>query len=167
MKIIQALLLLVTLSVAMPAEAAPPSNPSRWALGFMVGEPTGLTLKKWLGGPNAFDVGVGTGPGLRLHADYLFGLARLARESSMNLDLYVGVGGVVGVNRGYCGWIHGDRFCHRGDDAFGGVRVPFGLDFVFKSAPLELGLEIAPGIWVSRPVYVGLMDANLFVRFLL
>jgi len=166
MRIIGTLATLLALTFATPA-AALPHNPSRWGLGFMVGDPTAFSVKHWFGGPNAIDFALGSGPGLRFHADYLFGLARLASERSMNLDLYLGVGGLVGEARGRCGWIHDHHWCHDHGDAFAAVRVPFGLDFVFRTAPVELGLELAPGMWVAPDVDIGLIDAALFVRLLL
>ncbi len=167
MRIISTLVLLLVLTFAAPAEAAKPYSPSRWGLGAMIGDPTAFSVKHWLGGTNAIDFALGTGPGLRFHADYLFGLARLAQERSLNLDLYLGVGGIVGESRGRCGWVRDHHWCHGDDDLFAGVRVPFGLDFVFRTAPIELGLELAPGAWIAPDVHVGLIDASLFVRVLL
>lgn len=158
--------LLVLLTAAGPAQAARPAMPSSWALGFTLGDPTGLSAKHWLGGPDAIDFGLGFGPGVRVQADYLFGLARLARERSLYLDLYLGAGGVIGTGDGYCVWRRGHHFC--GDDGgFFGVRVPFGIDFILRQAPLELGLEIAPGVWAGHGHIHGMLDGLLFLRFLL
>jgi len=129
----------------------------------MLGYPLGLTAKYWLGGANAIDLGVGAGPGFRVHADYTWGLAQvLTKKTDLTLDLYLGLGGGFAFGSGYCGF-YGDRFC--GDRAFVGVRVPFGLDFRARRAPVNFGLELAPGIWVGNYV-TGLFDAFLFVRFL-
>src|SRR5262245_7697593 len=98
----RAFLVALVLIVALPltAGARPVSERSRWGLGFMIGQPTGLTLKHWLGGSDAFDIGVGGGPGIRAHGDYLFGLANLSSGGDLNVDLYVGPGAIVGVDRG-------------------------------------------------------------------
>lgn len=162
--ILRLTLVLGLLATAGSAQAAPPSNPSQWALGFMLGEPTGITAKHWLGGPNAIDFGLGVGPGLRFHGDYLFGLARLSSDRSLKLDLYGGLGAAISTGRGYCGWWRGGRYCHDGDP-FIGLRVPFGLDFLLSPAPLELGFEIAPGLWIGDPGVATMLDVLAFVRF--
>ena len=67
------------------AMAAPPprqsavtrgiDEPNLWSLGFDLGEPSGVTVKKWLGGSEALDFNVGFyAPGVRFSGDYLFGL---------------------------------------------------------------------------------------------
>lgn len=159
--------LLLALFLLLPwrAEAAPVNHPDRWALGLMLGGPTGISAKHWLGGSDAIDIGLGTGPGLRLHADYLFGLAQLLSNTrDAKMDLYLGVGGVVGVARGWCGYYDRRRYCD--GDAFVGARVPIGLDITLRRVPLEFGLEFAPGIWFPGPAH-GLFDAFLFARVLL
>ena len=157
---------LVLLITSGTTQAAPPSNPSQWALGFMLGEPTGVSVKHWLGGSDAIDLGLGVGPGLRVHGDYLFGISRLARDRTLKLDLYIGVGGAVSSGRGYCGWWRGGRYCHDGDPVLG-VRVPFGLDLILNRAPIELGLEMAPGLWVGEPGVATMFDVLFFLRFML
>ena len=149
---------------ASTAKSEPVNQPQGWGIGLMLGYPLGLTVKNWLGGPNAWDLGIGVGPGVRFHADYDWGLAQvLTNKTDLTLDLYLGLGGGVAVGSGYCGF-YGDRFCS--DKVFVGARVPFGLDFRLRKAPVNFGLELAPGIWVGNYVS-GLLDAFLFVRFLL
>jgi len=143
--------------------AEPVQQREGWGLGLMLGYPIGLTAKYWLGGANAIDLGVGGGPGFRIHADFDWGLAQvLEKKTDLTLDLYLGVGGVVAFPSGFCG-PYGDRFC--GEQVFGGVRVPFGLDFRLRRAPVNFGLELAPGIWFGSYV-TGLFDGFLFVRYL-
>ncbi|AKU91492.1 hypothetical protein [Vulgatibacter incomptus] len=153
---------------AAPAQAAPVRQPNAWGLGFMLGSPTGITAKHWLGGSDAIDIGVGAGPGFRVHADYLWGVAQLLNNTSdLHLDFYIGAGGLLGVARGWCSWYddHHRRyrsFCN--DGGFLGVRVPVGLDFVLRRAPISLGIEIAPGIVVSPHDADALVDAFFFAR---
>jgi hypothetical protein len=134
----------------------------------MLGEPIGLTLKYWTGGANAWDLGFGVGPGLRVHGDYLWGIAQLlSNTSDLTLDLYVGAGPVLGVSRAWCGTaFHPKRQCHDGS-WFVGARVPFGLDARLVRAPVSFGIELAPGLWLGRDFVSGLLDVFLFVRILL
>jgi hypothetical protein len=150
---------------ATPSRAEPVSHPESWGLGLMLGSPLGINVKHWLGGANAFDLAVGGGPGLRFHGDYEWGLAQVLRnKSDLTLDLYLGLGGVVGVGNGLCGY-YPDRFCS--SDVYGGARVPFGLDFKLTREPVNFGLELAPGILFGNGGVGGLFDVFLFVRYVL
>jgi hypothetical protein len=165
-----ALIGLALLVNAAPAYAGSVSQPKGWGVGLMLGSPTGLNAKQWLGGANAWDIGLGTGPGLRVHVDYLWGLAQVLSDTSdLTLDLYIGLGPVVGISRGWCGGSFGphDR-CDNGS-AFVGARVPLGIDARLRDAPVEFGLEIAPGLVLQAPsaFISGMLDAFVFVRFLL
>lgn len=163
-----ALLGATLLVTATPVRAEPVSQPEGWGLGVMLGAPTGLAVKHWNGGPNAFDLGLGVGPGLRLHGDFLWGLAQvMSDKSDLTLDLYLGVGPVLGVARGWCGTAFApvDR-CGRGDFFFG-ARVPFGIDARLARFPFTFGLELAPGVWLNPKFVSGLLDVLLFGRFVL
>lgn len=156
------------LAFSVEAGAAPVRQPSSLGLGFLAGSPTALSLKYWLGGSDAIDLAVGAGPGLRVHGDYLWGIAQLLPNTrSGQLDLYLGAGAILGTARGWCGWYGRgrDRFCH--GDPYIGMRVPVGLDFRLRQAPLSFGLEIAPGIAVSSHYAGGLVDAAFFARVVL
>jgi len=144
------------------------SEPARSSIGFMLGAPTGLTFKRWLGGANAFDLNAGfaLAPGVRFSADYLFGIAQLPSDSpAVGFDLYAGVGPLVGVFRGSCGIGRGER-CDTGD-IYAGGRVPFGIEAVFRRTPLAVGFEIAPGIVGSKDGPAGILDVALTARLLL
>jgi hypothetical protein len=157
-------LFLAALLLALPASAAP-SYPKQWELGFMLGSPTGLSVKRWMGGATAFDLGVGVGPGVRFHGDYLLALAEPARGPDVSLDLYLGGGAVVGVGRGYCSYYRRGTYCD--GDFYVGGRVPLGLDLRLRRAPVAIGLELAPGLVFGPFGAGGIFDAFLYVRFVL
>ena len=142
----------VFVSLSSPARAdstsgeiqtVPVSEPARWALGVSLGEPTGFTAKRYLGGRNAFDLNIDAayGPGLRLGADYLWGLAQLLTDrSAADLNVYLGAGAFVGTLTGPCAGFGKWRDDCNGDFYVGG-RMPIGIEVVFKRAPFSLGLE--------------------------
>lgn len=109
-----------------------------FGFGFMLGEPTGVSVKSWLGQQSAFDIGAawslaGRNEALHLHADYLFHSWFQNRE---NLALYYGLGGRIIFS----------------DDATAGVRVPIGLNYVFDSIPFDLFVEAVPILDVNPDV---------------
>src|SRR5699024_5244994 len=89
-------------------------------IGFMVGEPTGLSLKSWTSSKNAFDVGLAwslSSDAFHIHADYLWHNFNLFNDvQSGSLPLYYGIGG---------------RVIFDDNDAKIGARVPVGLRDLF------------------------------------
>ena len=88
----------LTLIVALCgiASAAPKDG---IGIGVIVGEPTGLSLKKWIGDDRALDAGIAwsfsENDSLHLHADYLFHRFDLLSCSGARgrLPVYFGIGG--------------------------------------------------------------------------
>jgi hypothetical protein len=100
--------------------------------GVILGEPTGLSAKAWVSQQNALDFGLAysfrSKGYLHLHADYLWHFPHVI-QSTERLPIFVGVGGRLAVGRG---------------SGIFGVRIPFGIAFWLRSAPIEFFLEIAP-----------------------
>ena len=167
----RALAVTAALLCAAPAFARegglePVSRPDRWAIGFMLGDPFGLSVKRYLGA-HAVDgyVAFAYGPGLRVGGDYLWNLGRALRNPKVDLDFYVGAGPFLGVFQGPCGPGFFDNRCN-GDVYFGG-RVPFGAELLLKEVPLTFGLEVAPGLGFAPGRAGLLLDFLLAARFLL
>jgi len=114
------------------------ANTHNLGLGLMLGEPSGVSVKSWLGQKSAFDIGAawslsGRDEALHLHADYLH---HSWFENRKNLAFYYGLGGRVIFS----------------DNAVAGVRVPFGLTYVFEGIPIDLFVEAAPLLDLSPNV---------------
>lgn len=125
-------------------------------IGFMVGEPTGLTLKSWTGGGNAVDLGVawsfGRYDAITIQADYLWHNYNVFDEvDTGTLPLYYGIGGRV---------VLGDN------DSRIGARVPVGVNYLFEDAPIGVFLEAAPILNLSPDTDFDI-DGTLGVRFYL
>lgn len=120
--------------MAAPATAAADRG-GKFGLGLAAGDPaSGLTAQYKLGGPgkgSALNFLLGLelidDEDIYLHIDYVVKLAELHRGSSVTIPAYFGVGGY---------------FADRGNDTFG-VRVPFGLQFDFRTAPIHIFAELA------------------------
>lgn len=109
-----------------------------FGLGLMLGFPTGLSGKYYVGTDTAIDFGVGTGyngrrdygNGLSLHADFLWHPLVIADPEPFWIPLYVGVGARF--------LEHGDR-----DDTHLGIRIPVGIAMDFNEVPLDIFFELA------------------------
>ena len=101
-------------------------------IGFIIGEPTGLTAKKWFNDNNAIDAGIAWSfskdASLYLHSDYLY--HRIYQTNEGRIPFYFGLGGRVVLN----------------DDTNMGIRFPVGVGKTFLQHPIELFLEIVPVI---------------------
>lgn len=126
-----------------------------FGLGVMLGDPTGLNAKLWLGQDFAVDFGVGFsflgGEHLHIQADFLWHFD-IDRFSSGALDLYLGVGPKLGI------------FTGGGDGVRVGVRAPLGIAFELAKAPFDFFLEVAAGLWLIDDVDFDL-DAAIGFRY--
>lgn len=123
-------------------------------IGFMVGEPTGLSLKSWTGNNNAIDIGFawsfGRYDAINIHADYLWHHYNVFDNvESGSLPIYYGIGGRVVLAE---------------NDALIGARVPVGINYLFEDSPIGLFMEIAP-IFNIAPSTDFDVDGALGVRF--
>jgi hypothetical protein len=103
-----------------------------FGIGIILGEPTGVSGKLWLGGSNALDMAAAWSfkgdDHVLLQADYVWHSFNVISVSSGRLPIYFGIGGRVLLV----------------DDPYIGVRVPVGLDYLFSNAPVDIFLEIVP-----------------------
>jgi len=107
------------------------SQDKGFGLGVIIGEPTGLSAKLWTSELTAVDAGAAwaliNGGFIRFHADALFHNFSIDVDQG-KLPVYFGIGGklVLANNLGV------------------GVRVPFGIAYLFDSVPIDIFLELVP-----------------------
>ena len=103
-----------------------------FGLGFMLGEPTGISFKKWTGSKTAIDGAVAWSfsgqDSLHLHADYLVHSFDLIKVEKGRLPLYFGLGARLKL----------------GDPTRFGVRFPVGVSYIFEEASIDIFLELVP-----------------------
>jgi len=106
------------------------TNGGKTGLGVMFGEPTGISVKSWVNQKNAYDLGLAWSlsgkDAINIHADYLW--HKWLDVEDGNLAFYYGLGGRAVL----------------ANDAFIGVRVPFGLNYLAPKAPIGFFVEIVP-----------------------
>lgn len=116
-----------------------------FGLGLMLGAPTALAGKYYLGADTAVDFGLGVIQGfgrrdaLHLHGDFLWHPAVLATTEPFVLPIYFGIGARIAD--------FDDDIDNDGDDDGDltvGARVPIGIMLDFNNVPLDVFLEFAP-----------------------
>jgi len=109
-------------------------------LGVILGEPTGISFRSFMGTSNAIDLQVGwsvkdnrydNDDNFDLHGAYLFHKKSDIRIEGYRLPFYFGPGGRVKITD---------------NDLIIGVKVPLGLYYKFGSAPFSMFIEVAPGL---------------------
>jgi hypothetical protein len=116
--------------------AAAPAAGRQLGLGFILGEPTGLSAKAWLGNTMAVDAAAAWSflgdAALHVHADALYHNFGLLPVPAGELPFYIGVGGRVKLAS------------NANNNVRLGVRVPVGLEYVFEQVPLGAFIEVVP-----------------------
>lgn len=154
----------LVIAAERPAAAQDGTGGRPFGAGLMLGEPTGITAKWYLGKPFALQFGLGwvdddfdrgDDDGLHIHVDAVWHPVVLTRNATFTLPFYVGVGGRILNDEDLydCG---GGNTCVD-DDTYVGVRVPFGLLMDFNKTPIDIFLEIAV---VVDLIYIDYDDVN-------
>ncbi|MEI7903403.1 MAG: hypothetical protein WCK89_24450 [bacterium] len=137
---------MTALAVASICIGVAAARPQGIGLGLMAGEPSGFSAKVWTGPHVALDAGLGysyysywwpnQGQALQVHGDVLWHTNSLTQSSADGyLPLYIGLGARVRLaNVG-----HETNYPLRV-----GLRIPFGLEYVFASVPIGLFVELVP-----------------------
>jgi hypothetical protein len=129
------------------------TEPGKFEMGIIGGDPLGLSAKLWLTPKRAIDAGLGwstlgSGDNLELYADYLFHNFDVLKLDKGALPLYAGLGARV-------------RF---GEDSRFGFRVPLGVQYISVSTTISLFLEVAPIISFIPDAEVD-FHAGIGIRF--
>lgn len=123
---------------------------SGFGAGIILGEPTGISLKGWISGDKAIDGAVAwslrEGAYFSLHADYLFHNMDLIKLGKGKLPLYYGPGLRIRSWNGHRYWNNGHWHDYDGSRASLGIRFPVGLDYLPAKGPVDVFLEVVPGL---------------------
>lgn len=118
-------------------------------VGVIVGEPTGISIKKWTDNTHAVDAALAfsltNGNAFQFHADYLIhDTSGSIPELKGSLPWYYGIGGRVKADEG---------------NTRVGVRIPVGISYMFVDAPLDFFAEVAPVVDIAPDVSLRLNGA--------
>ena len=143
MKIFMSTILLISLAIILSAEGA--SAAPKIGLGFILGDPSGLTGKAFLGDNDAVDLGIGPSArdGFYFYGDYLRHFNNVFPVSG--LALYFGAGaGLHNHDRDDNGRNDDDDDEENSLEA----RLPIGIEYTVRAVPLGIFLELVPALEV-------------------
>lgn len=160
------LCIVLSLLVSLTALNRAQAQYSNWSVGFRIGEPAGVNVRKYFGSNHAFDLNIGTygglygnrrsyrsgnyrSVGLAVQGHYLWHKALTSTES---LRGYYGFGGQVNTRRYYPPRLNGE---YENALSLGGSGIG-GLEYFPASKPYSFFLE--------GGVYVELLQAPLFLN---
>ena len=137
----------------------------QFGLGFIIGEPTGISAKLWTSNINALDFGLGWsfggdrigrydgtyngGSRVHLHADYLWHSFD-AIKATERFPLYYGIGARINTGAGY-------------NSSFA-VRGVLGIAWLPHETPIDVFLEVVPSLQLTSSTGFGI-DAGLGARY--
>jgi len=153
------------------ARRAPSGHSGELGLGFILGEPTGLTAKYFVDTKHAIDFGLAYSFGsfVLIYIDYLwhyYDPFRSSRKKSdkflRQLSLYVGAGGALLI----AGSSTSNRaFTNNGRNSVGvGFRIPLGIEWRPGDPSIGIHLELAPGIGLVPGLY-GFLMGGIGIRY--
>lgn len=135
-------------------------------VGIMVGEPTGLSLKKWVAEDRAINAGIAwsfaDNASLHFHGDYLFHRFDILStpELSGTLPIHYGIGFRAKLREDNRGRGRNDA------NAMISVRFPIGLSYLLPDAPIDIFAEIVPVLDVAPKTDFSL-NAAIGIRYYL
>ena len=133
-------------------------------VGVIVGEPTGVSIKKWIGETRAVDAAAAwsfsENGSFQFHADYLIHNFYLLQPKDFNgrLPAYFGVGGRIKIKDANEGKVRNEK------DTLVGIRIPFGISYLFADAPVDLFVEVVPILDVAPDTDLDI-NAAIGVRY--
>lgn len=132
-------------------------------VGIIVGEPTGVSVKKWVDSRHAVDAAVAwsfsDNESFQFQADYLIHNYDLFRQPGVRgqLPFYFGIGGRFKLR-------NSDGGGRNNDHDLAGIRIPFGVSYLFPHAPFDVFGEVVPILDVAPGTHFTI-DAAVGARF--
>jgi hypothetical protein len=137
-------------------EIAPAQETGGVGIGIIAGEPTGLSVKKWIDDNRAIDTAAAwtfeKDTSFTLYADYLLHsydwFEDRTRVKRGKLPLYYGMGLRIAF----------------GDETKMGMRIPLGINYIFKKERVDFFIGIAPDLNLVPSTSLN-MSGGLGVRY--
>lgn len=143
------------------------ADESKFGVGFIVGDPTAVSVKWFRTEERAIDAALSI-----VHNDYVIVWgdtlyhypAALGKQKLIaRISPYFGFGAIAAI-ASKSDHPKGNFFDKRKDKAAVGVRIPFGVEWIWDKVPLGIGVELVPGIIVA-PATMGALQGGLSLRY--
>lgn len=114
-----------------------------FGFGVILGEPTGLSAKKWMSDVVAYDGGIAwsfsENASVQVHSDILIHKYGVLTNdvSSVQTPFYYGIGARIKLEEG-------GGSGRNDNDSLLGIRVPLGINYLYADSPFEFFAEIVP-----------------------
>jgi hypothetical protein len=143
------------LSPAAEAVTSRVGSPDDLGVGVMMGQPFGVIAKYWLTSDLAIDGAAGYhfNHNFDTHLDYLWHSYSSFNVYDGRLPCYVGVGARVLL----------------GNDSQLGLRLPFGVTYLFPNEPFDAFVELAPVVKLVKGIGAdmdGLVGLRIYLNYL-
>jgi hypothetical protein len=131
-----------------------------FGVGLIIGEPTGLSAKYWLGSARAVDFALGASffTNFRLHGTYLHHVNVFDNQRA---PLYYGIGASIAGRSGRVAEFGTDT---RRDRIGLGVRGAIGVSYLVPTAPFDAFIEFGSVLIVFPPAALDI-DLSIGVRY--
>ena len=133
------LVLIIIIALVSCLSWAAPGKAIGFELGVNLGEPSGLSAKMWLDGTSALE-GIAawafTQGAFEFSVDYLYSFPTLVKVQTAAFPVFVGIGGLARVSA--AGGTPSPVTI--------GLRVPLGILYQFAKVPIEISLDVVPGL---------------------
>lgn len=137
-------------------------------VGLTLGEPTGVTARKWVNESHAYSgsLAYSFDDFLIINSDYILYVSGLFNRMSSEFtrDLYptAGIGAVLVLADDRSGI--GDQVDDFGDGLGVGIRIPLGAEWRPRNTRIGVSLELAPGVAVVPGTFF-FMQGGLGIRY--
>lgn len=131
-----------------------------FGMGLIIGEPTGISAKYWLGSERAVDFALGASifTDFRAHATYLY---HVDVFDNQRVPMYYGIGGSIAGRTGRVAEFGSDT---RRDRVGLGVRGAIGVSYLVPTAPFDLFIEFGSVLIVFPPAALDI-DLSIGIRY--
>jgi hypothetical protein len=150
-----AFMILLAAAAGLSAAPAKAKGPTGNALGIFLGQPTGISYRRALAEGQSFEAKAawdlsqsGGGAVISVQANWLLEFPGIFTVDKLDFPLYFGAGAQASL----------------GSSSSLGFRIPLGLFYRFAKAPLELCLELGPGMRLL-PATSFAVDGGLGLRY--
>lgn len=157
MKYLSRIIIFLNLILFFPSMVNAIFIDKRLGVGFIIGEPTGISIKKWINNSTAWDAAIAWSlidkEKIAVQADFLRHNFNEIKSDLGEMPMYFGLGGAIKI-------VEEDD----GQEAVFGIRGVFGIEYIFETEPAEVFFEVGPIIQIIPKLDIG-VTGGIGIRY--